>query len=394
MKLRYKYRFYPTEPQQQILARVFGSCRYVYNWALRFRTDSYKEGTTINYNQSSAELTKLKKQEDHLWLNEVSSVPTQQTLRRLQTAFRNFFDKRSMYPRFKSRRSKQSAEYTRSAFKWDPENKQLKIAQLGKLKIRWSRDFTSSPSTVTITKDRAGRYFVTLVLDEEKEPLPKTGKSVGVDLGINRLVTLSNGWRLANPKHLRKHLKRLARAQKDLARKEKGSNRWEKQRLKVAKLYTKIADSRADYLHKATTTLVQLYDVICMEDLNVRGMVRNHSLALSISDAAFGEFRRQVKYKTKWYGKEIRFVDRFFPSSKRCSGCGFVVERLPLNVRRWTCPECGTEHDRDENAAKNIEMAAGQAVTARGGRVSRAVAKATNRSALGSANQSGVSSAS
>lgn len=386
MKLRYKYRFYPTQLQEDVLARVFGSCRYVYNWALRLRTDSYREGRTINYNKSSAALTELKRQPEHAWLGEVSCVPTQQSLRHLQTAFRNFFDKRTAYPGFKSRRGKQSAEYTKSAFKWDANRRVLKVAQLGRLKIRWSRFFTSSPTTATITKDCAGRYFVTLVLDEPKVVWPKTGKAVGVDLGINRLATLSTGERIPNPRYLNKYQKRLARAQRVLARRKKGSNRWKRQRLRVARIHAKIADSRADALHKATTNLVRRFDVICLEDLNVRGMVRNHCLARALSDASLGDFRRMVEYKADWYGKEVKYIDRFFPSSKRCSACGYILDSLPLSVRRWTCPECGAEHDRDENASTNI-LEAGHASTAQGGHIRRGAASATSRNVRRAANQ-------
>ena len=361
-----RYRIYPTKDQLFLLAKIFGACRYVYNWALRLRMDAYHAGNSINYNASSAALTYLKKQADHSWLYEISSVPTQQALRHLQTAFRNFFEKRARYPSFKKKHGKQSAEYTKSAFKWDPATKTLKISQLGKLKVRWSRDFKSSPTTVTITKDRAGRYFVTLVLDEEIKPLKKTGKEIGVDLGISRLATLSNGERISNPKHFRKMEKKLARAQRIVSRRQKGSNRRERARLRVAKIHAKIADTRADHMHKITADLVRRFDVIAIEDLNVRGMVKNRCLAKSISDASFFMFRQQLSYKCEWYGKDLVVVDRFFPSSKRCHVCGHIVEKLPLSIREWTCPECGADHDRDENAAKNI-LAAGLAVTAQGG---------------------------
>jgi putative transposase len=323
------------------------------------RTDNYKAGKTINYYDSSAALTKLKTQEDHAWLNEVSCVPVQQALRHLQTAYRNFFDKRTGYPAFKRKYGKQAAEYTKSAFKWDAENRNLTLSKVGRLDVHWSRPFKSSPTTVTISKDRAGRYFVTLMLVEKIATLPKTGQAVGIDLGINRLATLSTGERIPNPKHLSNRAKQLARAQRVLARRQKGSNRRAKQMLKVARIHARIADSRADYLNKVTTDLVRRFDVICMEDLNVRGMVRNHCLARSLSDASFGVFRSMIEYKCGWYGKELKLVDRFFPSSKRCSACGHVVESLPLDIRQWTCPECGASHDRDENAARNILLAAG-----------------------------------
>ncbi len=367
MKIRYRFRFYPTDKQKQILACVFGSCRYVYNWALRTRTDAYyKEGVSIGYEGSSAMLTVLKRTPDHAWINEVSSVPTQQALRHLQTAFVNFFEKRTKYPKFKKKNGEQSAEYTRSAFKWG--TKSLALSGIGRLDVRWSRDFASAPTTVTVTKDTAERYFVTLCLDEKVKKLAPVHKAVGIDLGITALATLSTGEKIENPRHLNRLQRRLVRAQRDLLRKVKGSKRRGAQRLKVARLHVKVVDARADYLHKTTTDLVRRFDVIAIEDLNVAGMVKNHSLAKALSDAGLGEFRRMLEYKCEWYGRQLRIVDRFYPSSKRCFNCGYVLEALDLGCRDWTCPECSKQHDRDENAAKNI-LAAGQAVTARGGKV-------------------------
>lgn len=387
MKLRYRYRFYPTDEQVEMLARVFGCCRYVYNFALRLRTDSFRSGKTINYNASSEALTALKKEEAHVWLNEVSCVPTQQALRHLQTAFKNFFEKRSAYPSFKKKRNKQSAEYTLSAFKWNADTRSLAVSQLGKLDVHWSRPFTSNPTTATITKDAVGRYFVTLVLDESIAEMPKTGASVGIDLGIARLATLSTGERIANLRHGDKLARKLAHAQRVLARRKTGSNRSEDARIRVAKIQAHIADARTDHLHKVTTGLVRRFDVVCMEDLNIRGMVQNHCLARSLSDAALSQFRRMVEYKCKWYGKELKLVDRFFPSSKRCHVCGHVVESLPLSVREWDCPECKSHHDRDVNAAHNILTAGHAAENARGGSVRRKSATAVSRSTRRTVNQ-------
>ena len=367
-KVRYRYRFYPTPEQECHLARVFGCVRYCYNWALQLRSDAYRNGNSLNYNATSAALTQLKKQEETAWLNEVSCVPTQQTLRHLQIAFKNFFDQRTGYPTFKKRRGKQSAEYTRSAFKYDSESNALTVSGLGKLKVRWSRPFQSAPTTITITKDCCGRYFVTLCLEASFKELAKTGESIGVDLGINRLATLSNGERIANPKHSNGRRHELTHQQRHLARKTKGSARWEKQRLKVARVHARIADTREDYLHKVTTDLVRRFDLICIEDLNVRGMVKNHKLARSLSDASFGQLRSMLQYKCARHGKELVAIDRFFPSSKMCSACGVVKEALPLQVREWTC-ECGVKHDRDENAAKVIYAVGHTVSNARGGSV-------------------------
>jgi putative transposase len=370
VKMRYRFRCYPTLEQQIVLARTFGACRYVYNWALRLRTDSYRNGVRVNYHASSAALTALKRQADHAWLNDISCVPLQQSLRHLQTAFQGFFDKRSAYPAFKKKHGRQSAEYTRSAFKWAAEHQHLTLSKIGRLRVRWSRSFASDPTTVTITKDRAGRYFVTLVLDEAKAPLPATGAAVGVDLGVNRLVTLSNGEQVQSRRVYGRYRRKLGRLQHKLARQVKGSARREQTRRAIAKLQAKIADTRLDQLHKVTTDLVRRFDLICVEDLNVRGMVRNHRLARSLSDAALGQFLRLLEYKCRWSGKELVKVDRFFPSSKTCHACGSILAALPLSVRAWACPACGAVHDRDENAAKNI-LAVGhtERQNARGGHV-------------------------
>lgn len=365
VKVRYRFRLCPTAKQEYHLAQMFGCCRYVYNWALRLRADAYRDGTPLNYNATSSALTQLKKQPETIWLNEVSCVPTQQALRHLQTAFKNFYDKRTRYPQFKKKHGKQSAEYTRSAFKYEATTQTLTVSGLGRLKVRWSRRFQSAPTTITITKDGAGRYFVALCLDETFEPLPKTGVGVGVDLGINRLATLSNGQRISNPRYTATYQKQLAHEQRLLARQQKGSNRRDKQKRRVARLHAKIADCGEDTLHKFTTDLVHRFDLICIEDLNVKGMVKNHSLAKSLSDASFGAVRSMLEYKCARYGKTLVAIDRFFPSSKTCYACGWIVEQLPLSVREWTCQVCDTKHDRDLNAAQNI-YAVGQTVNARG----------------------------
>lgn len=368
MKVRYTFRCYPTDPQAQELSRVFGHSRFVYNWALQMRTDAWARGQRINYNQSSAALTVLKKTPEHAWLNDVSCVPLQQSLRNLQTAFSNFFTGQAKYPRFKTKRHKQSAEYTTSAFKY--ADGLLSLAKIGRLTVRWSRSFTSIPSTVTISQTPAGRYFVSLVLDEPWPSFPKTGQSVGVDLGINRLMTLSNGEKIGNPRYRRHYEVRLAKAQKLLSRKTKGSGRWNRQRIRVARIHEKIVNSRVDHLQKVTTDLVRRFDTIAMEDLHVRGMVRNGKLAKHLSDAMLGRAVSMVEYKCLRYGKRLVKVDRFFPSSKRCSQCGHIVEKLPLSMRSWICPVCQHHHDRDENAARNIEnFAAGQVVNAHGAMV-------------------------
>jgi putative transposase len=368
VQLGYRFRFYPTAEQEQILAQTFGCVRYVYNWALRMRTDAWHEGRRINYNASSAALTELKKAEETKWLNEVSSVPVQQTLRHLQGAFSNFFEKVAKYPTFKKKDGKQSAEYTRSGFQWDAGTRTLTVAKLGPIKIKWSREFSSNPSTVTLSRDQSGRYFVSLRLDEAIEKFPEATAAVGIDLGINRTMTLSDGTRIGNPRYTAKYEARLTRLQRRLAKKRKGSANRAKAKRKVAKLHTKIDDCRKDFTHKATTRIVRDNQAIYLEDLSVRTMMANRCLSKAIGDCGWNEITRQLTYKAKWHGRTIAKIDRFFPSSKRCSSCGRIVEQLPLDVRSWQCPECSTEHDRDENAAKNI-LAVGQTVAVSGGTV-------------------------
>lgn len=389
VKVRMTFRFYPTDRQARQLAREFGCVRHAYNFALRLRTDSFKAGKPVNYNASSAAWTKHRNASEFSFLRESSSVPQQQALRHLQTAFSNFFAKRSGYPVFASKHGKQSAEYHSSGFKWDAANRNLTISKVGRLHVKWSRGFTSEPTTCTITKGRDGRYFVSLCLDEPAmAALPKTGSKVGIDLGISRLATLSDGTRIANPRHTARHAARLARLQRILARRVKGSGRWNSQRLKVARLHTKIANCRKDTLDKLTTDLVRRFDVLAIEDLNVRGMVKNHKLAKHVSCASFGQFRQMLTYKCAWYGRELRVADRFFPSSKRCNSCGHIHDRLGLEVREFKCENCGEHLDRDQNAAKNIlQFAGGQPVKGHGERVSHVKASASARNARRSVNQ-------
>jgi putative transposase len=363
----YHYRFYPTPEQAAVLARTFGSVRFVYNWALRMRTDAYyQRQERVSYADTSAALTALKREPDTIWLNEISSVPPQQALRHLDRAFRTFFEGRAKYPAFKKKRGRQAAEYTTSAFRWDAERRSLTLAKMDMpLAIVWSRAFTGDPTTVTVSKDPAGRYFVSFLVDEEITPLPVTEATIGLDRGVSALVTLSTGEKITNPKHFSYSRKRLKTAQKALARKQKGSQNREKARRKVACKHAKIADQRLDGLHKLSTRLIRENQTVCVETLTVRHLVRNHRLAQAISDASWTELLRQLEYKAAWYGRTLVKIDKWYPSTKRCSDCGHVLESLPLSVRRWTCPACGVAHDRDLNAAKNV-LAVGLAVNACG----------------------------
>jgi len=367
VKRAYKYRFYPTEQQAQELLRTFGCVRLIYNRALEARTVAwYTEQRRINYVQTSGLLTEWKQDPELAFLNAVSSVPLQQSLRHLQTAFANFWGKRAKYPRFKSRkRGRQSAEYTRSGFRW--RDGQLTLAKMSEpLNIAWSRPLPdgAEPTTITVSRDPTGRWFVSLLVETSTTHYTPTDAVVGIDAGITSLATLSTGEKITNPKHEKRDRERLAKAQRQLARKQKGSNNRAKARRNVARVYARISDRRRDHLHKLSTRLVRENQVVVIEDLNVRGMVRNHSLARAISDAAWSELRSMLEYKAEWYGRAIVAVDRFYPSSKTCSECGALQDEMPLNIREWTC-RCGATHDRDVNAARNI-LAAGLAVTACG----------------------------
>jgi putative transposase len=368
----YRYRFTPTPEQESLLRRTLGCVRLVYNKALAARREAWEEQReSINYGQTSALLTNWKQQEDLQFLNEVSCVPLQQTLRHLHSSFGNFFKKRAKYPRFKKKRSGGSAEFTRSAFKW--KDGQVWLAKCAHpLNIIWSRLLpeNSEPSTITVRLDAAGRWFVSLLVEDHTiKPLPVVDKQIGLDAGIASLITTSDGKKIANPKHFEQLRRKLKRVQKVLSRRRHGSKNREKARQMVAKVQSQTSNARNDFLHKLTSQLVRENQAIAVEDLAVRNMVKNRKLSRSIADAAWGELVRQLEYKCQWYGRTLVKIDRWEPSSKRCNHCGHVVDKLPLSIRSWDCPSCGTKGiDRDTNAAKNI-LAAGLAVSVCGASV-------------------------
>jgi putative transposase len=376
-KRAYQYRIYPTDEQKRMLARTFGCARFVYNWALRLRSDAYYERQErIYYAQTSALLTELKKQPEYSWLNEVAAVPLQQSLRHLDKAYQNFFEGRAEYPKFKSRHGPQAVTYIGTAFKWD--GKSFTLARMDTpLDIVWSRPLPDGckPTTVTVTKDCSGRYFVSILVEEEIKPLPVVNKMVGLDLGLKSMVITSDGEHMGNPHFFRTDEKKLAKAQRRLAKKKKGSKNRAKARLKVAKAHTKIADRRRDYQHKLSTRIIRENQTICIESLQVKNMVKNPKLAKSISDVGWSEFVRQLTYKAEWYGRALVKIDKWYPSSKRCHCCGHVLDSLTLDERFWMCPQCKAFHDRDINAAKNV-LAAGLAVSACGEAVRPGRAKA------------------
>ncbi|WP_169979492.1 RNA-guided endonuclease TnpB family protein [Microbispora sp. H10836] len=375
MRTAYKVRVYPTPEQAAVLNRTFGCVRLVWNRVLAWRQARYRdEGVTTSYAQTDRYLTELKRDGGHDFLYEVSSVPLQQALRHQYTAFVSFFAGRAHYPRFKSRYGRQRATYTRSAFRW--RDGRLHLAKMDDpIAFVWSWpeiDPTSiTPTTVTVSREPDGRWYASIAVETGTgpEPLPGTGRQAGIDLGVSDFAVLSTGEKIPNPRHLERKARNLARYQRRVARKQRGSNNRAKAKAKVARAHTKVRDARADFLHRTSTRLVRDHDLIVIEDLNVTSMVRNRSLARAISDAGWGEFRRQLEYKTQRYGRRLVVIDRWYPSSKTCSACGHLLATLSLSTRHWSCPGCGARHDRDVNAAKNI-LAAGRAVSACGADVS------------------------
>jgi putative transposase len=370
MRTAYKCRAYPTPEQAAVLGRTFGCVRVVWNRTLDWRhTRWHKDRQSTNFPAANAYLTEMKQDPELAWLSEVSSVPLQQSLRTQQSAFANFFSKRARYPRFKSRTGRQSAEYTRSGFRW--RNGELLLAKMdAPLRFVWSwpdiDPATLDPTTVTVSRDPDGRWYVSIAVEvADPELLPPTSAEVGVDLGITDFATTSDGEKIANPRHLERKARNLARYQRQMARRQKGSNNRAKAKLKVARAHRKVKAARQDFLHKTSTRLIRHNDVIVIEDLAVANMVKNRRLSKAISDCGWSEFRRQLTYKAERAGRQLVVVDRWYPSSKTCSACGHLLASLSLNTRTWQCPSCGTRHDRDINAAKNI-LAAGLAVSACG----------------------------
>lgn len=364
----YKYRFYPTPEQAEQLARTFGCVRYVYNRALAERSRAWtQEQRRVTHADTDKMLTQWKRDPETEWLREPSKGPLQATLRNLQSGFDAFWRKQAKYPKFKKKgKTRDSATYFRNCFTY--RDGRVRLAKMSEsLDIVWSRPLPegADPSQVTVSRDPAGRYHVSILVEETITQHTPTDTIVGVDAGLTSLATLSTGEKIANPRHEKRDRERLARAQRSLSRKQKGSANRAKARLKVAKVYARIADRRRDHLHKLTTRIVRENQTIVIEDLAVRNMVKNRSLARAISDASWSEFRSMLEYKADWYGRQVIAIDRWYPSTKTCSDCGFITDTLPLNVREWTCRACGSVHDRDVNAAKVIR-AAGLAVQACG----------------------------
>lgn len=363
----YRYRFYPTPEQADLLNRTFGCARVVYNRAREMRETAWKDRKELcGFLKTNAMLTALKREPEFAWLNEVSCVPLQQALRHLDNAYSKFFRKITCYPRFRSKYGPQTAEFTKSGFRY--RDGKLNLAKMAEpLKVVWSRILPESPSTVTVIREPDGRWYVACRFNREVKPLVG-GKEVGIDLGLTHFATLSTGEKIDNPRYLVKNQKKLAHLQRRAAKKQKGSKNRAKANLKVARAHSAVRHARQDFLHKLSTRIVSENQVIAVEDLCIKGMLRSKLHSRSVSDVAWGEFVRMLWYKSAWYGRNLVKIDRWFPSTKTCSCCGSTGHKLSLSDRGWTCPDCETTHDRDLNAARNI-LTAGLAVLACGGDV-------------------------
>ena len=359
----YKYRIYPTEEQKVIFAKHFGCCRFVYNYFLNREKEFYlnnkedieskriKGHNTAFDNQKV--LTQLKKQEEFSWLKEVGSHSLELALKNLEIAYSNFFKKKAKFPKFKKKTHYQS--YNIDNLTLYIKNEKLHIPKIKDgIKIVVHRPLEGKILNGTISKTADERYFISITVEKEIVQLPEKTKKIGIDLGIKDFAVISDGSKIANPHFKKQEVNKLKKLQRASSRKSKDSHRREKCRIKLARLNASITNKKNDFLHKLSSKLINENQVICLEDLNVKGMVKNHRLAESISECSWYEFVRQLDYKAKWYGRAVVKIDRFFPSSKTCSNCGFIKESLNLSERTWTCPKCGITHDRDMNASKNI----------------------------------------
>ena len=351
MILSHKIRIYPNREQERFLKKSCGVARFAYNWGLAEWQNQYKNGGKPNRFNLDKQFNSIKKQE-FPFVCEVSKCCSQIAFVNLGKAFKNFFDRRAKYPKFKKKGIHDSFGLDNLNFHVD--GKHIKLAKMSPMRMAEPLRFDGKIMSGTISRV-ADKWYISIAVEIRRDlTLPKTGKFVGVDLGVKDIAITSDGCKFANPRWIHKSEKKLKRLNRELSRRHSTSKRRERTRLRLARQHDRVANQRKDWLHKITTYLVRKYDVIALEDLNVRGMVKNHNLAKAIANVSFGEFNRQIEYKSQMYGKQIHRVDRFFPSSKTCSNCGCVQEKMPLHVREWTCPDCGAHHDRDINAATNL----------------------------------------
>lgn len=361
----YKFRIYPNKEQEVVLKKTLGCCRYVFNWALKLRTDSYKEDKTFTgFCKTSSLLTALKKEEETKWLSDVSSAAIQQSLRNLDLSFSNFFKKQCRYPKFKSKKNRCSAKFVGESFYF--KNNIFRLNKVkGNIKTIWSRDLPSKPISCVVSQNPSDQWFVSFLCDEQIKKLPKINKKIGIDLGVETLATLSDGKKIKQPDLIRKMRRKLARAQRNQDRKSSGSKNHNKARVKVARIHQRISNIRTNFLQKLSTQLIRENQTIVIEDLAVEKMKQkgNRKLARLISEQGWRHFRTMLEYKSDWYGRELIVIDRFSPTSQVCNSCG-KINKLTLDKRKFTC-ECGVTYDRDVNAAKNI-LAVGTTVSACG----------------------------
>lgn len=350
-----KFRIYPNREQENIINRTLGCCRFIYNKGLAMHNDSYKSGSKIGYSQTSAMLTELKSKEEFAFLKEVDSIALQQSLRDLDRGFVNFYQKRAAHPAFKSKHNHQQSYRTiNQGSNIRIVGRAIKLPKLGFVKIRQSME-VGKIKNVTVEHSPTGKYYAVLSVEFEPRPMSNRGDTVGIDVGIKAFYTDSNGNIVSNPKYLEKSMSRLIREQRKLSRKEKGSKNRNKQRVKVALIHEKITNQRNDFLQKQSTMLIRENQTICIEDLNIKGMIRNHKLAKSIGSVSWYKFFTMLEYKAAWYGNKIIKVPTMYPSSQTCSCCGYKNPLVKnLTVRKWECPICHIKHDRDVNASLNI----------------------------------------
>lgn len=362
----YKFRMYPNQDHISYFYKQFGAGRFVYNWALSLRSKEWKENKKrISWQDLNTTLTKLKKDKEYSWLNESNARGLGYSLRNLETAYQRFFAKKSKYPKFKKRKDTGGSCHMDSTM-FKIKNNQLFLPKhKTPIKVSWSRKLPSPPKLATFSQDSTGKWWVSFMCEVEENLLPKVDKNIGIDLGLTAFATTSNGTKFLLPKTIKQGRKKLEKAQRKVSKKKKGSSNRRKAKLKLAKLNQRISNIRNNFLHQTSRQIVNENQVIAMEDLHIKGMMKNHCLARSIGEQGWYEFTRQLRYKSEWAGRTFVQVDRFFPSSKTCSSCSHIVEKLPLNIRQWECPSCKTIHDRDVNAAINI-LSAGLAVTAYG----------------------------
>jgi len=349
----FKFRIYPNEEQKILLAKHFGACRFVFNHYLNKRKETYLEDKkSLNYYDNANDLTQLKKDDDFNWLKEINSQSLQSSLRNLDNSYNRFFRKQSKFPRFKSKYDRQSFKIPQSIL---VEDNQLIIPKFKKgVKINLHREIEGKIQFATISKSTSGNYYVSLTCEVQYQPYEKTNSKVGIDTGIKDLAILSDGTTYKNIKTLKNNLKKLKYNQRQLSKKVKGGSSRDKQRKKLAVLHEKITNIRTDYLHKVSTEIVKNHDIISVEDLAVKNIMKNHNLAQTMSDVSLGTFYSMLEYKCEWNEKQFVKIDRFFPSSKTCSKCGWINQDLTLDVREWECSSCGEKHNRDFNASKNI----------------------------------------